>query len=65
MLLSDETCCQKQITGNIVKMAIFNMGSLKNVQKWKKWEFPYILTITVEKKLHINVIVENYNEISL
>ena len=33
--LSDETCCQKQITGNIVKIAIFNMAAMKNVEKWK------------------------------
>ena len=26
--LSDKTCCQKQITGNIVKIAIFNMAAI-------------------------------------
>ena len=51
--LSDETCCQKQITGNIVKIAIFNMAAMKKV-----------LTITDKQNLPINVIVENYNEIS-
>ena len=33
--LSDGTCCQKQITGNIVKIAIFNMAAMKkNAEKW-------------------------------
>ena len=27
--LSDETCFQKQITGNIVKIAIFNVATMK------------------------------------
>ena len=31
--LSNETCCQKQNTGNIVKIAIFNMAAMK---KWRK-----------------------------
>ena len=38
--LSDETCCLKQITGNIVKIAIFNMVAMKKCRKIKKWEFP-------------------------
>ena len=35
--LSDETCCQKQITGNIVKIAIFNMATMKKMPKNYKW----------------------------
>ena len=31
--LSDETCCQKQITGNIVKITIFNMAAMKKCPK--------------------------------
>ena len=27
--LSNETCCQKQSTGKIVKIAIFNMAAMK------------------------------------
>ena len=33
--LSDETCCQKQITGNIVKIAIYNMAAMKKCRKMK------------------------------
>ena len=39
--LSDEICCQKQITGNIVRIAIFYMAA--KGPPWKnaeKWEFP-------------------------
>ena len=35
--LSDETCCQKQITGNTVKIAIFNMAAIKKLPKNEKW----------------------------
>ena len=35
------------------------------MQKNEKWVFPQILTITNKQILHINIIVENYNEISL
>ena len=35
------------------------------MQKNEKWEFPSMLTITNKQNLHINIIVENYNEISL
>ena len=38
--LSDGTCCQKQITGNIVKIAIFNMTALKKYRKMKNGNFP-------------------------
>ena len=38
--LSDETCCQKQTTGNIVKIAIFSMATMKKMPKNEKWEFP-------------------------
>ena len=31
--LSDETCCQKQITGNIVKITIFNMAAMKKYRE--------------------------------
>ena len=31
--LSDEICCQKQITGNIVKLANFSTAAMKNC--WK------------------------------
>ena len=44
--LSDETCCQKQITGNIDKIAIFKMATMRKMPKNVKWEFPKILTIT-------------------
>ena len=37
--LSDETCCQKQITGNIVKIAIFNMAAMKKYWKIKNGNF--------------------------
>ena len=51
-----------QITGNIVK-SHFQYGRPEKMQKNEKWEFPYILTITNKQNLHINIIVENYNEI--
>ena len=38
--LSDETYGQKQITGNKVKLAIFNMAAMKNLPKNEKWQFP-------------------------
>ena len=41
------------------------MAAMKNSWKMKKWEFPKISTITDKQNVHINVIVENYNEISL
>ena len=31
--LSDKTCCQKQITGYIVKITIFNMAAMKKCRK--------------------------------
>ena len=37
--LSDETCCQKQITGNIIKIAIFNMATMKKCGKMKNGNF--------------------------
>ena len=37
--LSDEICCQKQITGNIVKIAIFNMAVMKKCWKIKNGIF--------------------------
>ena len=37
--LSDETCCQNQITGNIVKIAIFNMAAMKKCRKIKNVNF--------------------------
>ena len=36
---SDETCCQKQITDNIVKKAIFNMTAMKQCRKMKNGNF--------------------------
>ena len=63
--LSDGTCYQKQITGNIVKISIFNMAAMKKCRKLKKMGIYVILTITDKQNLHINVIVESYNEISL
>ena len=62
--LSDETCYQKQIIGSIVKITIFNMVAMKNAKKWT-------MGISVNfnhhrwTNLHINVVVEKYNEISL
>ena len=47
-----------------VKIDIFNMAAMKKYRKNGKWKFPKILTITDKQNLHINVIVENYNEIS-
>ena len=39
--LSDETSCQTQITGNIVKITIFNMAAgQEKMLKNEKWEFP-------------------------
>ena len=38
--LSDETYRLKQITGNKVKLAIFNMAAMKNLPKNEKFEFP-------------------------
>ena len=38
--LSDETYCQKQITGNIVKICHFQYGSREKMPKNEKWEFP-------------------------
>ena len=35
--LSDETCCQKKITGSIVKIAIFNMAAMKKCWKMKNF----------------------------
>ena len=37
--LSDETCCQKQFTDNIVKKAIFNMAAMKKCRKMKNGNF--------------------------
>ena len=37
--LSDEACCQMQNTGNIVKIAIFNMATMKKCRKMKNWNF--------------------------
>ena len=37
--LSDETSCQKPITSNIVKIAIFNMAAMKKSQKMKNGNF--------------------------
>ena len=37
--LSDGACCQKKITGNIVKKAIFNMAALKKCRKIKNGNF--------------------------
>ena len=37
--LSNETCCQKQITGNIVQIAIFNMAAMKKCRKMKNRNF--------------------------
>ena len=34
-LLTHETCCQKQITGNTVKLAIFNMAAMKKCRKMR------------------------------
>ena len=33
--LSGKTCCQKYITGDMVKIAIVKMASMKNSRKWK------------------------------
>ena len=33
--LSGKICCQKQITCDIVKIAIFKMAAMKNAVKWK------------------------------
>ena len=41
------------------------MATMKKCQKNEKLEFPYISTITDKQNLHINVSVENYDEISL
>ena len=55
-----------QITGNIVKITIFKMAAgHEKMPKNEKWKFPKTLPITEKLNLHINVIVENYNEISL
>ena len=43
----------------------FQYGRYEKVPKNEKWEFALILTITDKQNLHINVIVENYKEISL
>ena len=40
-------------------------GRHEKLPKNEKWEFSKILTITDEQNLHMNVIVENYNEIIL
>ena len=37
--LSDETWCQKQITGNIIKIAILNMATMKKCRKIKNGNF--------------------------
>ena len=37
--LSDETCCQKQIPGNIVLIAIFNMAAMKKCRKIENGNF--------------------------
>ena len=37
--LSEETCCQKQITGNIVKIAIFNMAAMNKCPKINNGNF--------------------------
>ena len=37
--LSDEIFCQKQITGNIVKLPISNMAATKNCRKMKNENF--------------------------
>ena len=37
--LSDKTCCQKQTTGNIVKITISNMAAMKKCQKIKNGNF--------------------------
>ena len=62
--LSDGTCCQKQITCNIAKYPFSKWPPWKNAEKCKMGIF-VIFTITDKQNLHINVIVENYNDISL
>ena len=62
--LSDEICFQKQITGNIVKIANFKMAAIKNAEN-EKCEFPLNFTMTDKQNLPINVVVEKYNAISL
>ena len=37
--LSDDICCQKQITCDIVQIAIFKMAAMKKMPKNEKWEF--------------------------
>ena len=37
--LSDETCCQKQNTCNIVQIAIFNIAAMKKCRKMKNGNF--------------------------
>ena len=41
----------------------FQYGRHEKMPNNEKWEFLQIVTITDKQNLHINVIVENYNEI--